>query len=173
MIATLAQWRDGIALHPNDHVNASQSSNDVIPTAIRIAALQQLHDHLLPALRAPSLRGGRCCGEGWALVGDAAGLVDPITGEGLYYALRSGDLLAQALAAGSPQDYPARVRADFSADLELATRIARRFYRGRFLGGAVATRMIQFVERSATFRRRWCCRACCCSSACAQRRCWA
>jgi flavin-dependent dehydrogenase len=91
-------------------------------------------------------------GRNWALVGDAAAWVDPITGEGLYYALRSGDLLAQSFAAGCPQDYPARVRADFSADLELATRIARRFYRGRFLGGAVATRMIQFVERSATFR---------------------
>ena len=69
-----------------------------------------------------------------------------------YYALRSGDLLAKSLAEGKPEVYPARVRADFSAELEFATRIARRFYRGRFLGGAVTTRMIQFTERSATFR---------------------
>jgi hypothetical protein len=54
--------------------------------------------------------------------------------------------------AGKPREYPARVRKAFSADLEFATRIARRFYRGRFLGGAVATRMIQFIERSPTFR---------------------
>jgi len=36
--------------------------------------------------------------------------------------------------------------------LELAACIAPRFYRGRFLGGAVTTRMIQFAERSITFR---------------------
>ena len=45
-----------------------------------------------------------------------------------------------------------RVRADFSSDLEFATRVARQVYRGRFLGGSVTTRMIQFIGRSATFR---------------------
>ena len=61
-------------------------------------------------------------------------------------------MLAQALIADKPSEYPARIRKAFSTDLEFATRIARRFYRGRFLGEAVATRMIQFIERSPTFR---------------------
>ena len=39
-------------VHPNDHVNKSQSSNDVIPTAIHIASALELEQHLLPALRA-------------------------------------------------------------------------------------------------------------------------
>ncbi len=39
-------------VHPNDHVNKSQSSNDVIPTAIHVAAALELTGHLLPALRA-------------------------------------------------------------------------------------------------------------------------
>ncbi len=38
-------------VHPNDHVNMGQSSNDVIPTAIHIAALVAIHDDLVPALR--------------------------------------------------------------------------------------------------------------------------
>ena len=38
-------------VHPNDHVNLGQSSNDVIPTAIHIAALKAIHDDLVPALR--------------------------------------------------------------------------------------------------------------------------
>ncbi|MEE9607905.1 MAG: class II fumarate hydratase [Myxococcota bacterium] len=38
-------------IHPNDHVNTSQSSNDVIPTALHIAARQAFHEDLLPALR--------------------------------------------------------------------------------------------------------------------------
>jgi len=37
-------------VHPNDHVNKSQSSNDVIPTAIHVAAANALHTQLLPAL---------------------------------------------------------------------------------------------------------------------------
>ncbi|MDT8422419.1 MAG: class II fumarate hydratase [Desulfuromonadales bacterium] len=42
-------------VHPNDHCNCSQSSNDVFPTAMHIAAIEQLHSQLLPALTA--LRG--------------------------------------------------------------------------------------------------------------------
>ena len=38
-------------VHPNDHVNQSQSSNDTFPTAMHIASAQQLHTELLPALR--------------------------------------------------------------------------------------------------------------------------
>jgi fumarate hydratase class II len=41
----------GPRVHPNDHVNQSQSSNDVIPTALHVAARQALHEDLLPALR--------------------------------------------------------------------------------------------------------------------------
>jgi len=38
-------------IHPNDHVNKSQSSNDVIPTAMHLATLTQLHAKLFPALK--------------------------------------------------------------------------------------------------------------------------
>ena len=42
--------RGGKEIHPNDHVNMGQSSNDVIPTTIHVAALQALSKNLLPAL---------------------------------------------------------------------------------------------------------------------------
>lgn len=111
----------------------------------------QFYSHVLPSPRPETLRARRVVGRNWALVGDAAAWVDPITGEGLFYALRSGDLLAQAIIEGAPASYPERVRSAFSAELEFATRIARKLYRGRFLGGAVTTRMIQFIRHSATF----------------------
>lgn len=45
------QGRGGKApVHPNDHVNRSQSSNDCFPTAMHIAAAQAVHDQLLPAI---------------------------------------------------------------------------------------------------------------------------
>src|SRR5579875_4025022 len=50
VIATLASRRLGRPVHPNDHVNASQSSNDVFPTAIHLAAVRLLGHTLGPAL---------------------------------------------------------------------------------------------------------------------------
>src|SRR6201999_2298584 len=38
-------------VHPNDHVNMSQSSNDTYPTAMHIACAEEIHHHLIPALR--------------------------------------------------------------------------------------------------------------------------
>jgi fumarate hydratase class II len=51
VIATLATRALGRDVHPNDHVNASQSSNDVFPTAIHVAATRSVVRDLLPALR--------------------------------------------------------------------------------------------------------------------------
>jgi fumarate hydratase class II len=51
VIATLASRDSGLKIHPNDDVNNGQSSNDVIPAAIHVAAALEIHDNLLPALR--------------------------------------------------------------------------------------------------------------------------
>jgi fumarate hydratase, class II len=50
VIATLASRRLGSAVHPNDHVNSGQSSNDVIPTAMQVAASVAMERELIPAL---------------------------------------------------------------------------------------------------------------------------
>src|SRR6202046_5574080 len=116
------------------------------------AAGAQLYSHVLPCPQAKTIRRRRIAGRNWAMAGDAAATVDPITGEGLYYALRSGDLLAQALAAGVPQEYPERLRAAFSADLEFAANIAKKVFRGNFVGDAITTRMVQLLNYSPAFR---------------------
>ncbi|MDP9395180.1 MAG: class II fumarate hydratase [Actinomycetota bacterium] len=51
VIATLATERLGRPVHPNDHVNASQSSNDVFPSSIHVAATSAVVHDLIPALR--------------------------------------------------------------------------------------------------------------------------
>jgi len=109
------------------------------------------YSHVLPSPQVDTLRRRPVVGRNWGLVGDAAAWVDPLTGEGLHYALRSGHLLADALAEGRPDSYPARVRREFAADFEFAVHAARRLFSGSFLGGAVTTRMIQFVRRSPAF----------------------
>jgi len=50
VLATLATEKLGHAVHPNDHVNASQSSNDVFPSAIHLAATDGIVHQLIPAL---------------------------------------------------------------------------------------------------------------------------
>jgi flavin-dependent dehydrogenase len=117
----------------------------------------RFYSHLLPALDTPSWKSNRVAGEGWMAVGDAAGLVDPITGEGLYYAIRSGDLAAKSLLAevgglgDRIQHYRKLLRRDFAADLEFGSRLAKRVFHGNFLFGGVPARMVQFTRRSPRF----------------------
>lgn len=113
----------------------------------------KFYSHVLPSPQVRTLSDRAVIGQNWALCGDAAAWVDPLTGEGLFYAMRSGEILGKSLAEGCPEKYPARVRASFSLELEFAARIVRRFYRGSFLGTAVTTRMVQFLQRNAVFRQ--------------------
>jgi flavin-dependent dehydrogenase len=108
--------------------------------------------HIIPSLTPETLRNSSFAGAGWATIGDAAGFVDAITGEGLYYALRSAELFSQTLLAGTPEQYSALVKKDFLPELENAARIADRFYGGEWMGGHVLERMIQLTQRSASFR---------------------
>jgi flavin-dependent dehydrogenase len=116
------------------------------------------YSHLVPSLGGSEWQNNRVAGENWLAAGDAAGLVDPITGEGLYYAIRSGDLAAGVVLddAVAPEDKPEAYRAllnrDFAADLAFGSAIARRFFLGSFLFGSVTTRMVQFARGSERFR---------------------
>ncbi len=116
------------------------------------------YGHMLPALETHGWRTNRVAGDGWLAVGDAGGLVDPITGEGLYYAMRSGDLASQVALneshsfAEKAQAYRNLLRHEFAADLEFGAAIARRVFLGRFLFSTVPARMVGFVRRSPRFR---------------------
>ena len=94
----------------------------------------------------------QACGEGWALLGDAAGFADPVTGEGIYYALRSAELFAQAYLAGEPLTYEQSWRKDFGAELKRASQMRRRFY-GNFWGAPFTDRMIDFARGHRGIRK--------------------
>jgi flavin-dependent dehydrogenase len=85
---------------------------------------------------APDFDGGappRLGGERFALVGDAAGLVDPLTGEGIYYAMASGELAGRLVAEGRAADYGRQVLESFGPELAAAGRHVRRYFRPAFL----------------------------------------
>jgi flavin-dependent dehydrogenase len=74
-----------------------------------------------------------CQGSGWALLGDAAGFVDPITREGIHYALASAEHLAGALRLGRPELYAARCAESWGEELSWASRHRDLFFSARFL----------------------------------------
>ena len=99
----------------------------------------------IPGLADKTWETRRVCGEDWALLGDAAGFADPVTGEGIYYALRSAQIFAECYLSGSLTDYETRWRTDFGAELRRASQMRRRFY-GNFWGAPFTERMIEFAR---------------------------
>jgi geranylgeranyl reductase family protein len=110
------------------------------------------YSHVLPCFRAQTFDTLKVCGDGWAMIGDSAGLVDPITGEGLYYALRSAELCAQALTAGRPNDYQILLEENVLSELKLAAKISTRFYTGEVFGESILDRMVSLTAQSASIR---------------------
>ena len=99
----------------------------------------------IPGLAAKTWDNRKTCGADWALLGDAAGFADPVTGEGIYYALRSAEVFAESYLNGTPMSYEERWREDFGAELRRAAQMRRRFY-GNFWGAPFTERMIEFAR---------------------------
>lgn len=148
----------GICGKRSDHRALRKALEDYLDEAAIAWHGADFFAHLLPSLESAHWHTNRIAGEGWMAVGDAGGLVDPITGEGIYYAIRSGDLAAQVLAndriapSEKASTYVSNIQQDFAADLELASKICRLFYLGHTGLGTVPQRMIQFARRNARIR---------------------
>ncbi|PYQ78057.1 MAG: hypothetical protein DMG03_29215 [Acidobacteria bacterium] len=88
----------------------------------------------IPSLSAADLEAVDLAGPRWCLLGDAAGLVDPITREGIYFALRSAESIAAALGAADPaREFTARVFDTAIAELVRAARLKDRFFQPAFV----------------------------------------
>jgi geranylgeranyl reductase family protein len=106
----------------------------------------------IPGLSPEAFDRRRAAGEGWALLGDAAGFADPVTGEGIYYALRSAELFAEAFLAGDAASYEDKWRADFGRELRRASKMRSRFY-GDFWGGPFTDMMVKLARAHPGIRR--------------------
>jgi geranylgeranyl reductase family protein len=110
--------------------------------------------HALPALASSSWPQNRIAGPGWLAAGDAAGLVDPVTGEGIYYAMRSGEIAGNLLANPAhtledlPHLYRQSLQSEFLAELSYAATLSSRLFLGTFLQGSNTARLVQFLRRS-------------------------
>jgi geranylgeranyl reductase family protein len=104
-------------------------------TAIADGARFEPYAWPIPSLSADDFLSLDLAGPGWLTVGDAAGLVDPITREGIFFALQSAVAAADALSSTAPapdRQYSTRVRDDIACDLARAARYKQGFFRPRF-----------------------------------------
>ena len=102
----------------------------------------------IPSLTAAGCATAPLAGERWCLAGDAAGLVDPITREGIYFALQSGQWAAESLAATrATANYVDRVRTDILSELARAARLKARFFHPAFTG-----LMLRALQQSPAIR---------------------
>ena len=121
----------------------------------------------IPSLAPDAWARARFAGDRWLLVGDAAGLVDPMTREGIHWALLSADLAASSIAGpAASARYAERLGAEVVPELVAAARLRSGFFRPAFVSllvdGLVSSARIRAVmadlvagrQPYATLRRR-------------------
>jgi flavin-dependent dehydrogenase len=101
-----------------------------------------------PCIVSPAGFDGRTAGANWMLAGDAAGHINPVTGEGIRYALRGGRLAAEAILDGSPTSFRDRWEADFGEVLRWGARLVQVHERSH-----VVRRWIERAGRSPVLAR--------------------
>jgi flavin-dependent dehydrogenase len=102
----------------------------------------------IPSLTAAALRDEAPAGDRWLLVGDAAGLVDPITREGIFFALQSAEFAATSIARGnSSAAYPRLLRTHIYPELKRASEM-----KGQFFGSAFSALLVRGLQRSTSIR---------------------
>jgi geranylgeranyl reductase family protein len=146
-----------------DHlaVGACAQADESSADALRSSASRWISRHVdgpaelvryswpIPSLRVASLQGEQPAGPRWMLLGDAGGMVDPITREGIFFALVSAEIAADSLLGGGDPaaQYSRRVRTSIHSELIRAARLKNRFFTPRFTG-----LMIRALQESAAIR---------------------
>lgn len=87
-----------------------------------------------------------CSGKNWAVIGDAAGHVDPITGEGILYAIWGADLLAKAIIRERVEEYDKSWRREYGEELKRRAKEVDKSYDPKLL-----ETMVKISKKSRTF----------------------
>lgn len=128
----------------------TQVSRWIETSGIAPDATQRAYAWPIPSLRSADFSAERFSGSRWLLVGDAAGLVDPITREGIFFALESASHACAALVArgDAASVYEARLRDTIVPELRRAARLKRGFFRPQFI-----RLLVEGLRQSEAIRR--------------------
>lgn len=87
----------------------------------------------IPHIKNPDFYSMPCAGENWILIGDAAGHVDPITGDGITYALWSAELASKAIINDDPSSFDQLWRREYGENLIAGCKMRDTFYNPNLL----------------------------------------
>ena len=102
----------------------------------------------IPFFSAKDIQDMPICSRNWALIGDAASFVEPISGEGIYYAIYSAEILAGCILKNDLSLYQQLCMKHFGKNLVKASQVFKYFYQAEFM-----EIMIQMAEVSLSARR--------------------
>jgi geranylgeranyl reductase family protein len=122
----------------------------IAATGLGDSAALQPYAWPIPSMSEAGLARSESSGRGWCLVGDAAGFVDPITREGIFFAIESAELAVEALTSRGPAhtEYAQAVADTILPELTRAARVKARFFRPRF-----SALLLAALRDSASVRR--------------------
>lgn len=98
--------------------------------------------HLIPSAASPKFFDLPTTGQNWTLIGDAAGHVNPITGEGIFYAMTDGKLSAKAYLEGDLSLFENYWRKNYGSDMYLGSRLKKFVY-----NQSIITRLIKAASK--------------------------
>jgi flavin-dependent dehydrogenase len=127
-VGIIARRSEGLKRGPLLERLRDFASREFARCGLPAPGLDRPYAWVLPGLRPRAFAGNVVAGPGWALVGDASGSVDPLTGEGIYYALKTAHLLADALIEGRPQAYGEAWRCMAGASIAKVSKKLEAFY---------------------------------------------
>jgi len=102
----------------------------------------------IPFFSAKKLQDVSICSKNWALIGDAASFVEPISGEGIYYAIYSAEILAECILKNELPLYQQICMKHFGENLVKACQTFEYFYQAEFL-----ETMVTMAEKSKPIRK--------------------
>jgi len=109
---------------------------------INLKGKTETYAHLIPSATSSKFFNLPTTGEKWMLIGDAAGHVNPITGEGIFYAMTDGKLAAKAYLEGDISLFEKYWRKNYGSDMYIGARLKKFVYKQ-----AVITRLIKAASK--------------------------
>lgn len=123
----------GIGLDHSDAKNIKGLFEDFISSYYPHIEVQSKWGAKIPHVKNPDFYSTPCAGENWILIGDAAGHVDPITGDGITYALWSAELASKAIINNDPSSFDQLWRKEYGENLIAGCKMRNTFYNPNLL----------------------------------------
>jgi len=123
----------GVGLELSDSKDIKKIFNEVISMYYPHIKIQSKWGAKIPLIKDESFYHMSCSGKNWILIGDAAGHVDPMTGEGITYALWSAELASKAIINNDPSSFDMLWRKEYGNNLIGSCKSRDLFYNPSFL----------------------------------------